>query len=301
MTTAPTKLLNLGCGQRFHPDWVNVDFHSSDPAVMAHDLRQGIPFSGGSFDVVYHSHILEHFPVEAAHGFLVECFRVLKPGGLIRVAVPDLEQIARLYLKSLELARQGDAAWQHHYNWMMIELYDQTAREVSGGNFGRYLSREVVPNIDFVVMRQGKEAERTLAAAEQSRTRIRASQTHASGPAPGRGNGRYHAARQKVRRLVELVTSPSKLRERCVQQLLGTEYSLLQLGRFRRSGEIHQWMYDSYSLGQALVKAGFTGPCRTSAAESRMAGWVSFSLDTEPDGTVYKPDSLYMEAVKSGT
>src|SRR5262249_55509985 len=89
-------------------------------------------------------------------------------------------------------------------------------------------------------------------------------------------------------------------RESRIQRALGPEYELLQLGRFRRSGEVHQWMYDSYSLSRALVEAGFVAPRRMRANESRVIDWTTFGLDTEPDGRPYKPDSVYVEAVRDG-
>ena len=95
-------MLNLGCGKTFHRDWVNVDFISSGPEVISHDLTQGIPFSSETFDVVYHSHVLEHFTALQGDFFIKECFRVLKPGGILRIAVPDLETIVRNYLQFLE-------------------------------------------------------------------------------------------------------------------------------------------------------------------------------------------------------
>jgi hypothetical protein len=53
-----------------------------------------------------------------------------------------------------------------------------------------------------------------------------------------------------------------------------------------------------FPLGKVLCEAGFTDPQVLSAAESRVAAWGSIHLDTEPDGSVYKPDSLYMEATR---
>ncbi|MFN9648236.1 MAG: methyltransferase domain-containing protein, partial [Pseudanabaena sp.] len=55
------KLLNLGCGHRFHSAWTNIDFRSNNENVIAHNLLKGIPFPDQSFDVIYHSHVLEHF------------------------------------------------------------------------------------------------------------------------------------------------------------------------------------------------------------------------------------------------
>jgi predicted SAM-dependent methyltransferase len=92
------KLLNLGCGNRYHPDWTNVNFTSTGDGVIAHNLTQGIPFPDNYFDVVYHSHVLEHFPKAQAEDFIKDCYRVLCPQGILRVVVPDLEEIARTYL-----------------------------------------------------------------------------------------------------------------------------------------------------------------------------------------------------------
>ena len=80
--------------------------------------------------------------------------------------------------------------------------------------------------------------------------------------------------------------------------ILGKEYRTLQIGRFRQSGEIHQWMYDHYSLSVLLKKCNLTDVIQRSATESYIPDWTRFNLDTEMDGTVYKPDSLFMEAIK---
>ncbi len=92
------KYLNLGCGNRFDPNWINIVFFAYDKCVIQHNLHLGIPFPDNSFEMVYHSHLLEHFLKQDAAKFLIECFRVLKPGEIIRIAVPDLEAITKLYL-----------------------------------------------------------------------------------------------------------------------------------------------------------------------------------------------------------
>lgn len=69
-----------------------------------------------------------------------------------------------------------------------------------------------------------------------------------------------------------------------------------ELGLFRLGGEVHQWMYDSYSLGKLLADSGFVDICVRCADESEIVGFVACNLDTEPDGSVYKPDSFFIEA-----
>jgi len=99
------KYLNLGCGNYYHRDWINVDLHSNDPQILSYDLRKGIPLPEESCDVVYHSNIIEHFQRDDALTLLRECFRVLKPGGILRVATPNLEQICKIYFNSELIAR----------------------------------------------------------------------------------------------------------------------------------------------------------------------------------------------------
>lgn len=81
--------------------------------------------------------------------------------------------------------------------------------------------------------------------------------------------------------------------------LSSTELKALQLGQFRQGGEVHQWMYDRYSLSMLLKKCGLEKIVNRTASTSYIPDWASFNLDTEPNGSIYKPDSLYMEAVKT--
>ena len=84
---------------------------------------------------------------------------MLKPGGVIRVAVPDLESIARLYLDALDKASQGIPGWADNYNWMLLELFDQTVRESSCGQLVDYFQQKPIPNWDFVRERWGVQAD----------------------------------------------------------------------------------------------------------------------------------------------
>ena len=71
-----------------------------------------------------------------------------------------------------------------------------------------------------------------------------------------------------------------------------------KIGSFRQSGEVHQWMYDQYSLGALLTHIGCTDVEKQTAATSKLPGFAAFELDARANGVVFKPDSLFMEAVK---
>jgi len=280
--SSTAKRLNLGCGGRFHPEWINIDFHSSGGGVIAHDLTRGIPFPDASFEVVYHSHVLEHFSKSKAPHFIGECVRVLKPGGVLRVVVPDLEQIVRLYVDARERAIAGQPGWEENYDWMMLELFDQTVREVSGGEMGKYLGDETIGNEAFVIERVGRDARESVLA------NVRRSKR------PPRRRSFF----EEVKKLASLSTAAKALGEFLIRHLLGNEYRILQVGRFRAQGEVHQWMYDRHSLSRLLEKAGLGEVVRRSANESYVTGWREFNLDTDADGSIYKADSLFIEARK---
>ena len=90
------SILNLGCGSTPHPAYVNVDINSG-PGIIGHDLRKGVPFPDGTYDLVYHSTMLSHFRRAEALRFMQECRRVTRPGGVLRVVTEDLEQWCRVY------------------------------------------------------------------------------------------------------------------------------------------------------------------------------------------------------------
>jgi hypothetical protein len=88
-------------------------------------------------------------------------------------------------------------------------------------------------------------------------------------------------------------------RELLLKELLGEEdYQSLEIGRFRRSGEVHHWMYDRYSLQVLLESVGFEQVRVCQANESLIPNFTEYGLDVETDGRVRKPDSLFMEAIK---
>lgn len=264
------KYLNLGCGARFHSDWVNLDIQPAAPEIKKWDLRRELPFPDASFDVVYHSHVLEHF--SRAHGLelLQSCRRVLRKGGIVRVAVPDLESIARAYLQAMEGSVAGDEIWMKRYDWATLEMYDQASRDAPGGEMMAYAREESLPDRDYVIERVGQEFH-----------------SMTSNPQPGRAL----ATRSKMATIRDLFS------RKVIRLLLGREgIRAHDIGVFRISGEVHRAMYDRYSLALALTQAHFSSPRIVGPADSSIDGWVNFHLDTEPDGRVYKPDSLYMEA-----
>lgn len=132
----PTKI-NLGAGSQEAPGWIGYD-RSRLPLLVrnpitgpfvkkrlghwpkstrVHDVTRGIPHADRSVDVIYSSHMLEHLAPYEADALLAECYRVLKPGGLVRLIVPDFKAFARAYLDGESFGNPADeradsAAWE---------------------------------------------------------------------------------------------------------------------------------------------------------------------------------------------
>jgi predicted SAM-dependent methyltransferase len=88
--------LNLGCGDRMLPGWINVDLCAK--ADLRLDLREPIPLPDGCSAIIYCEHFLEHlkYPEEALP-FLKECRRLLATGGKLSIVVPDLAYAVAIY------------------------------------------------------------------------------------------------------------------------------------------------------------------------------------------------------------
>jgi len=282
--------LNLGCGSRLHESWTNADLYSMNPEVIILNALERLPFEDSAFEVIYTSHVIEHIPKNKALPLLQECHRLLQKNGVIRIVVPDLEQIALNYLTCLKLVLNSpdDTRMKENYEWAMIELYDQCVRIKPGGEMSEYLARKHLENEEEVYARGGN-------AIKNFRKRLTS------------GGMESHSRASSMARALPGVLkeffSASFFRRAVIRILiLGSRLcnweGAFETGSFRLGGEPHQWMYDRYSLMLLLQKAGFSNIVQQTADSSGIPNWDRFNLDREPDGSQWKPGSLYMEAFK---
>ena len=90
------RYLRLGSGTHTDPDWLSVDIRLDPPGVVFMDVTKPLPLPSGSFDAVQCEHVIEHISYEAGLAMLSECHRVLRTGGTVRIATPNLDLISRL-------------------------------------------------------------------------------------------------------------------------------------------------------------------------------------------------------------
>jgi predicted SAM-dependent methyltransferase len=92
------RRLNWGCGEHFGPGWINSDIKDAPGVDIACDIRDGLPLETDSVDYAVSIHSLPEIPYGDLVRTLAELRRVLKPGGVLRVALPDLDRAIRAYV-----------------------------------------------------------------------------------------------------------------------------------------------------------------------------------------------------------
>lgn len=84
------RRLNIGCGNRRLPGWIGLDKVQTPAADIVRDLKRGLPFEDSSVDEILCDNVLEHIgPVEDFIFVLNEMYRVLKPGAVCTIIVPN--------------------------------------------------------------------------------------------------------------------------------------------------------------------------------------------------------------------
>lgn len=96
LSRRPKNKLHIGCGKNYLAGWVNADITPFAELIIF--LQWRIPFRDESLSLVFSEHVLEHVSLHVAKKHLRELHRVLKPGGIVRIAMPDLDDIISCYL-----------------------------------------------------------------------------------------------------------------------------------------------------------------------------------------------------------
>jgi predicted SAM-dependent methyltransferase len=96
------RYLDIGCGQRTHPEFINLDYTWWPGVDICWDVTKGIPLPSASMRGIYSEHCVEHLELDQADALFAEMFRLLAPGGTLRVIVPDGELYARRYVEHID-------------------------------------------------------------------------------------------------------------------------------------------------------------------------------------------------------
>jgi SAM-dependent methyltransferase len=278
------KNLNLACGGVYitNDDWINLDYVSSSPFVRQANLLETLPFDSNSISLVYSSHFLEHIPLHQVPSFLKECHRVLKPGGVIRLVLPDLEEMCREYLTQLDGGDYTKA------KLCVIDIVDQCVRLQSGGELAKAY----------------KQYSQDLEGNDQIRAYIYSRN--------GQNLPLQSISTQcaKINKLIKLLSEPKLLIGKVMYQLDMTRINILvsllpkafkdQNVSFAGIGERHHWLWDFYQLKHVLEEVGFDSIQRCHCNTSQIHDFPFQPLDVNLDNQPRKgQQSMYLEAIKS--
>lgn len=196
----------------------------------------------------------------------------------MRVVVPDLENIVCEYLKYLhENIDNPNKLAEANYDWILLEMYDQTVRNYSGGQMAEILKHSKLINEQYIINRIGyvgksiRDKNFVYEDCENHISKLR------------------YVLRKVISRRV------SKYIFETIKHIFSSEAK--KIGSFRLSGEIHMWMYDRFSLSRLLKISGFVDIEIQTPYISNIPQWSKWELDVK-DGKVYDPTSLFMEGRK---
>jgi predicted SAM-dependent methyltransferase len=104
MKQMKTLRLHLGCGKRCLPGYIHIDLADYDHIDYRHGVDRLPMFQDKTVDLIYASHVLEYFDRVEVRSVLQEWRRALKDEGILRLAVPDFEALARVYSETGDLS-----------------------------------------------------------------------------------------------------------------------------------------------------------------------------------------------------
>lgn len=110
LRTMPVKALHIGCGSNILEGWVNTDIKAGDTVAYL-DAAAPFPLPNRTLDYIFSEHMFEHMPYEKGKRMLEECYRTLKPGGVLRLTMPTLDFLVRLYNEPDNELHQQYAHW----------------------------------------------------------------------------------------------------------------------------------------------------------------------------------------------
>lgn len=147
--TSDLLLLHVGCGDRYIEGFIHIDIRPLPHVDYVASANKLDMFSDNSVDLIYACHVLEHFGRHDIQKVLKEWHRVLKPGGILRVCVPDFDATVEVYqlYKNLELitgllyGRQDYLGNTHSVVFNYESLFHQLV-EAGFKNIGKYNWRD---------------------------------------------------------------------------------------------------------------------------------------------------------------
>ncbi len=149
--------LHLGCGKRYIPGFLHIDLDDSPHINYRCGIDKLPMFADDTVDLIYCCHAFQYFDRNQGHEVLGEWRRVLKPGGILRLAVPDYEVLVHVYQSSGDLRQilgplfgrmhvhtlEGNRVFYHRTTYDFLSL-EQALTEAGFHSVRRYDWRQTI-------------------------------------------------------------------------------------------------------------------------------------------------------------
>jgi predicted SAM-dependent methyltransferase len=264
--------LNLGCGNIFvsKKPWINIDWAPLNSNVIKANLLDSLKFGNSTIDLIYSSHFIEHVSIERIPKLLKDYHRVLKSGGILRIVLPDFENIAREYVDNVDAGKYQNSFFN------ILEMIDQCVRNKSGGKLSDFYfeSRSTSELSSYIERRTGYSHKARL-------------------------NITKEFYKQDIKFIISRIWRRTALLYiNIIKLFLPRWYKDMYLSK-TQPGEKHLWVHDFYSISVMLNSVGFKKIYKMSSTSSNLKNFPFHPLDVNNQGKSIKgEESMYIEAIK---
>lgn len=148
------KRMQIGCGTNFFDGWLNTDLDCNDRIAYL-NAGNKFPIESDSFDFVYSEHLFEHLKVEQQLNMLSESYRILKKGGILRIAMPNIDYLFNLYANPSVPENRDYVDWyvenMHHLKAVKNAVVNKEEHYIyTINNFFKAWGHQVIHNVNSI-------------------------------------------------------------------------------------------------------------------------------------------------------
>jgi len=274
--------INIGCGNCFvgSDDWVNLDLNAINDSIQKKTFNSYVKnLSAESVNCIYMSHLIEHLDGDAVIDFFDKAYRVLKPGGGIRIVTPDFDSIVHEYIRATEKGSTEIASFEK------LMLLEQCTRTEPSGTYRSEIRRLIDKSdendiVDHVYKRTGEHPLENSNTKNLKRSKSR--------------NLRAVCSRFFRRLSKRMLRCHLAMVRWLLPQCLRSNLSLTD------AGERHLWIYSAYEVEQLARAKGFTAIFNMAHDQSKFLCVDELAiLDIADNGSARKgTHSMFLEVVK---
>jgi predicted SAM-dependent methyltransferase len=153
LNTESIKRLQIGCGSNLLESWLNTDLNDIEDEIAFLDAGDKFPLPSNTFDFIYSEHVFEHLELSQQINMIQESYRILKVGGVLRIATPSLDFLFDLYKNPEEVSNKAYTSWAINHSKSLVNIKSQVQSKESYycyviNNFFRAWGHQLIHNYD---------------------------------------------------------------------------------------------------------------------------------------------------------